>query len=133
MRSKADIGERCAWISIYDERSHRDLRLALVVKIRGMVRCDLGGGDRNWYASCVRPTAVRSHLPLQEAEEARRVFSLTVEWEAIMRFRTTGILSLSLCAMALDASAVAQTTPAPPAISRHSHEQKMRVAYLGKF
>jgi quercetin dioxygenase-like cupin family protein len=35
-----------------------------------------------------------------------------------MRFRTTGILSLSLGAMALGASAAAQTTPAPPAITR---------------
>ncbi len=37
-----------------------------------------------------------------------------------MRFRTTGTLSLSLSlgAMALGASAVAQTTPAPPAITR---------------
>jgi len=35
-----------------------------------------------------------------------------------MRFRTTGILSLSLGAMSLGASAAAQTTPAPPAITR---------------
>lgn len=35
-----------------------------------------------------------------------------------MRFRTTGILSLSLGAMTLGASAAAQTTPAPPAITR---------------
>jgi quercetin dioxygenase-like cupin family protein len=37
-----------------------------------------------------------------------------------MRFRTTGILSLSLSlgAMSLGASAAAQTTPAPPAITR---------------
>src|SRR6266853_5956931 len=36
--------------------------------------------------------------------------------EAIMRFRTTGILLLG--AMALAAPAAAQTTPAPPAIAR---------------
>ena len=41
-----------------------------------------------------------------------------LNWEAIMRFRTTGILSLSLGAMSLGASAVAQTTPAPRAITR---------------
>jgi quercetin dioxygenase-like cupin family protein len=35
-----------------------------------------------------------------------------------MRFRTTGILLLSLGAMSLGASAAAQTTPAPPAITR---------------
>ena len=35
-----------------------------------------------------------------------------------MRFRTTGILSLSLGAMALGASAAAQTTPAPSATAR---------------
>src|ERR1700716_830038 len=35
-----------------------------------------------------------------------------------MRFRTTGILSLSLGAMSLGASAAAQTTAAPPAITR---------------
>ena len=35
-----------------------------------------------------------------------------------MRFRTTGILSLSLGAMSLGTSATAQTTPAPPAITR---------------
>src|SRR3977135_4441634 len=35
-----------------------------------------------------------------------------------MLFRTTGILSFSLGAMALCASAAAQTTPAPPAITR---------------
>jgi hypothetical protein len=81
-----------------------------------MVRCDLGSGERNWCASGVRPTAVRSRLPLQEAEEARMVFQLN--WEAIMRFRTTGILSLSLGAMSLGASAAAQTTPAPPVITR---------------
>jgi hypothetical protein len=45
-----------------------------MVKISGMVRCDIGSGDQNWFASGVRPTAVRSHLPLQEAEEARMVF-----------------------------------------------------------
>jgi quercetin dioxygenase-like cupin family protein len=39
-----------------------------------------------------------------------------LKWEAIMRFRTTGILCLG--AMALAASAAAQTTPAPPAITR---------------
>src|SRR6202140_5412488 len=35
-----------------------------------------------------------------------------------MRFRTIGLLSVSLGAMSLGASAVAQTTPAPPAITR---------------
>src|SRR6266568_8740100 len=35
-----------------------------------------------------------------------------------MLFRTTGVLSFSLGAMALGASAAAQTTPAPPAITR---------------
>src|SRR4030088_2553929 len=35
-----------------------------------------------------------------------------------MLFRTTGILSFSLGSMALGAFAVAQTTPAPPAITR---------------
>jgi len=35
-----------------------------------------------------------------------------------MRFRTTGTLSLSLGAIALGASAAAQTAPAPPAITR---------------
>src|ERR1700694_450460 len=44
-----------------------------------MVCCDLGGGDRNWCASSVRPMAVRSHLLLQEADEARMVFQLSVE------------------------------------------------------
>jgi quercetin dioxygenase-like cupin family protein len=39
-----------------------------------------------------------------------------LNWEAIMRFRTTGILLLG--AMSLHASVAAQTTPAPPAISR---------------
>jgi quercetin dioxygenase-like cupin family protein len=37
-------------------------------------------------------------------------------WEAIMQFRTTGLLSLG--AMVLPASGTAQTTPAPPAIIR---------------
>src|SRR5436305_4005047 len=44
-----------------------------------MVCCDRGGGNRNWRGSGVRPTAVRSRLPLQEAEEARMVFQLSVE------------------------------------------------------
>ena len=39
-----------------------------------------------------------------------------LKWEAIMQFRTTGIPLLG--AMALAASAAAQTTPAPPAITR---------------
>jgi len=39
-----------------------------------------------------------------------------LNWEAIMRFRTTGILWLGT--MALAASAAAQTTPAPTAITR---------------
>jgi quercetin dioxygenase-like cupin family protein len=37
-------------------------------------------------------------------------------WEAIMQFRTTGLLLLG--AMALPASGTAQTTPAPPTITR---------------
>src|SRR5918994_935554 len=37
-------------------------------------------------------------------------------WEAIMQFRTTGLLLLG--AMAIPASGTAQTTPAPPAITR---------------
>src|ERR1700682_2856062 len=37
-------------------------------------------------------------------------------WEAIMQFRTTGLLLLG--AMALPVSGTAQTTPAPPAITR---------------
>src|SRR5882672_12899189 len=37
-------------------------------------------------------------------------------WEAIMQFRTTGLLLL--CVMALPASGAAQTTAAPPAITR---------------
>jgi hypothetical protein len=39
-----------------------------------------------------------------------------LNWEAIMRFRITGILLLD--AMALAAPAAAQTTPAPSAITR---------------
>src|SRR6266516_7616908 len=37
-------------------------------------------------------------------------------WEAIMQFTTTGLLLLG--AMALPASGIAQTTPAPPTITR---------------
>src|SRR5258708_12396644 len=37
-------------------------------------------------------------------------------WEAIMQFRTTGLLLLG--AIALPASGTAQSTPAPPAITR---------------
>src|SRR5437588_13073806 len=51
-------------------------------------------------------------------ESAYGVPTYPLNWEPIMRFRTTGILSLSLGAMSLGASAAAQTTPAPPAIIR---------------
>ena len=44
------------------------------------------------------------------------VLRLSAERETIMRFMTTGILLLG--AMALPASATAQTTPVPPAITR---------------
>jgi hypothetical protein len=46
--------------------------------------CDLGSGDRNWCASCVRPTAVRSHLPLQEAEDCGQ-FCLATRFTIISR------------------------------------------------
>jgi hypothetical protein len=49
---------------------------------------------------------------------AYECFNYLLKWEAIMLFRTTGILSFSLGAKALGASATAQTTPAPPAITR---------------
>ena len=58
----------------------------------------------------------RSRLPFQEALGARTVPDYPLNWEAIMWFRTTGIQLLG--AVALAASATAQTPPAPSAITR---------------
>jgi quercetin dioxygenase-like cupin family protein len=71
-------------------------------------------------ASGVWPTAVRSTCHYKRRKKRVRCFGHLLNGEAIMRFRTTGTLSLSLSlgAMAFGASVDAQTTPAPPAITR---------------
>ena len=79
----------------------------------GAAACTLNLGA----VSFVGIGAARSALPFQEAPGERMVLRTSAEaWEAIMQFRTTGLLLLG--AMALPATGTAQTTPAPPAITR---------------
>jgi hypothetical protein len=72
--------------------------------------------DLNWCAPWGLPIATRSRRPFQEARKRVWCSNYALNSETIMRFRTTGTLLLG--AMALAASAAAQTTPAPPAITR---------------
>src|SRR5258708_34863871 len=67
---------------------------------------------------CVGRTAVRSACHYKRRKKRVWWLDHVLNGEAIMRFRTTGTLSLSLGAIALGASAAAQTAPAPPAITR---------------
>ena len=70
------------------------------------------------FARPLLPVSVhsaRSGLPFQEALGARMVLRYRTG-EALMQFRTTGLLLLG--AIALPASGTAQTIPAPPAITR---------------
>src|SRR5216110_2915656 len=64
-----------------------------------------------------RRRLVAPRQAVQEAPGERMVlWMIRRTWEAIVQFRTTALLLLG--AMALPASGAAQTTPAPPAITR---------------
>jgi len=67
---------------------------------------------------CARGPANSNSKPRPFQEALKRVWcsNYRLNWETVMRFRTTG--TLLLCALALAGSAAAQTTPAPPAITR---------------